>query len=350
MAKINFPDSPSDGDIFGNFIYNDTSGTWDLDVQPRFYKASGGNYEGTRNGYRYHIFTTDGTLTVSNNDINCEFILIGGGGGGGGASGQNGGGGGAGGFINTTTVLTPGSYSVVVGDGGAYPGNNANLAGGNGEDSTFAGYTAKGGGGGGAQDVSNAQSGGSGGGAGENNTSRPGADPWGLMSAFASYNGFGPQGNAGGSSSSGNNTSGGGGGAGTPGHDGASSGDWRVNGVDGDVFYGGNGRGGIGIRFDSFGHPIQQIVGSVIGERIAYTDVDSTTRYVYWIAAGGSGGTEAQSAALAGPLGGGGNGAGSSTAGSDGLANSGSGGGGGANGNVGGNGGSGLCVVRYRVL
>lgn len=35
MAKINFPDSPADNEIFDDFIYNDTSGVWDLDTIPR---------------------------------------------------------------------------------------------------------------------------------------------------------------------------------------------------------------------------------------------------------------------------------------------------------------------------
>ena len=70
------------------------------------------------NLYAVHTFTNGGSFIVTEGGL--VDVLIVGGGGGGGASQQGGGGGGGGGFAYRQGIaLTPGSYSVVVGAGGA---------------------------------------------------------------------------------------------------------------------------------------------------------------------------------------------------------------------------------------
>lgn len=75
--------------------------------------ASGGT-EVTNGGYKYHTFTTDGTLTVTKGGkFDCLVIA----GGGGGGSNSNAGGG-AGGVVAACKVFNSGSLSVDVGSGG----------------------------------------------------------------------------------------------------------------------------------------------------------------------------------------------------------------------------------------
>lgn len=147
--------------------------------------ATGGNTILTPgDGWKYHLFTSTGpgTFTVTNAGPGfVEVILVGGAGGGGGgansvyASGTGGGGGGV--FYNKSIPIStsPGSYTVVVGSGGAggvgqnAPGlpNVSPAPGSPGNPSTGFGYTAYAGTGGGAY-------GGSGGTAGSGgNTSSP---------------------------------------------------------------------------------------------------------------------------------------------------------------------------------
>ena len=68
--------------------------------------------------YRVHEFTTVGsnTLTVLGGG-QVEYLLLAGGGGG--SGGSSGGGGGAGGILQGSAILTPGAYSIAIGDGGA---------------------------------------------------------------------------------------------------------------------------------------------------------------------------------------------------------------------------------------
>ena len=97
------------------------------------FSATGGNQTNSNggepgNGYRYHVFTSPGTLTVNSGSREIEFLVVAGGGGGGYG---NGGGGGAGGLrsndpnipdsnmrITSTVTIDPGSYAITVGDGG----------------------------------------------------------------------------------------------------------------------------------------------------------------------------------------------------------------------------------------
>jgi len=76
--------------------------------------AATGGTEVTNGGYKYHTFTSDGTLTVTQGG-KFDCLLIAGGGGGGSSSAD---GGGAGGVVATCAVFEPGAVSVDVGSGG----------------------------------------------------------------------------------------------------------------------------------------------------------------------------------------------------------------------------------------
>jgi len=245
--------------------------------------------------YRVHTFTTVGTssLTVLSGG-EFEYLVIAGGGGG--AGGSRGAGGGA--AAESPLVLAPGSYTVVVGDGGA--GNatysnvsTADLRGTTGGNSQFATITANGGGGGGAADnTASGRNGGSGGGA------------WFVGSGGTGITGQGFQGGTAGTS--GVFGGGGGGGAGGAGGNGSST---------------APGNGGAGVT--------SSITGTAV------------TR------AGGGAGANYNTATSGTASGGGGLGRNNSPAGqsvTNGAANTGGGGGAG-----GGKGGSGVVIVRYRI-
>ncbi|MBQ9726770.1 MAG: hypothetical protein IJV65_04615, partial [Kiritimatiellae bacterium] len=116
-----------------------------------------------------YAFSTPGTYTFTVSSLGRARLLMVGGGGAGGSS--RGGGGGAGGFIELpAATLEPGTYTVVVGAGGAI--SSAAGYGGDGEDSVLSRggsvlYTAHGGGGGayGSSELLSGRAGGSGGGA-----------------------------------------------------------------------------------------------------------------------------------------------------------------------------------------
>lgn len=247
--------------------------------------AASGGIITTVGDYRIHTFTSSGTFDVSYASQASAQLLLVAGGGGGGQGGLGGGGGGGGGVLSSFVSLSAGSYSVIVGSGGAPDTNGSN--------SSALGLTAIGGGAGGAS--ANGNNGGCGGGG----------------SGTSGYGGSGTpgQGKAGGNTYLGsNNAGGGGGGAFTPGTNGTLSG----------IYYGGNGGNGAG----------NNITGS-------------------WVTYGGGGGggyyTGASGTVGSGGLGGGGNGG---VAGTDGLG--GGGGGmnyGGASAKRGGNG---IVIIRYK--
>jgi len=110
------------------------------------------------NNWKYHIFQSDGTLSVTEKIYNAQILVVGGGGGGGsgsmGSPFTGGGGGGGGGVIMETIDIEIGDYPVTC--GGAGP------AGFDGGDSVFDMYTAIGGGAGAGD--STGHDGGSGGG------------------------------------------------------------------------------------------------------------------------------------------------------------------------------------------
>jgi len=100
-------------------------------VVPPF-SATGGNQntaggDAPGNGYKYHVFTSSGSLVCTGSPKNIEFLVVAGGGGGGYG---NGGGGGAGGLrtndpnvpsdmkITSTVTLAAGTYPITVGSGG----------------------------------------------------------------------------------------------------------------------------------------------------------------------------------------------------------------------------------------
>jgi hypothetical protein len=115
--------------------------------------ATGGNYiydgTGAFTGYRFHVFTSPGTFTVTSNDAGKTFdaVIVGGGGGTGlGTSTVNGTGGGGGGAVTEVTGLTLATstgYVATVGAGGTLPAPAPLNAG---QTSSWNGYTAAGGG------------------------------------------------------------------------------------------------------------------------------------------------------------------------------------------------------------
>jgi hypothetical protein len=99
--------------------------------------------------------TTLTTTFVANQALNLEFLAVGGGGSGGFANALTSGAGGGGQMKTGALGLSDGSYTVVVGAGGAAPGFSGNN-GNNGVSSRFAAIEAMGGGGGGAANGNNA--------------------------------------------------------------------------------------------------------------------------------------------------------------------------------------------------
>lgn len=276
------------------------------------FSATGGNVDGLSpgNGYIYHTFTSLGTFTVNSGTKNIELLVVGGGGGNTGS----GAGAGAGGLVYASSFpVSPGSYTVTIGAGGAVAAEPAC----DGSQSSFGPTVIAGGGGGG-------YTGPSGYGAG-----RPGGSGSG---------GLGP-GNPGGSSVSPPST-GGGTFYGNPGAAGRS----RASGG------GGGGAGAAGSPSGPGGNGVQypQFTGPLIG-------VPSLAPLSGYFAGGGGGGESESSTIYPGGLGGGGSSA--AYGATPGLAvsgsvNSGGGGGGsatqsGVGTKSGASGGSGIVIIRY---
>lgn len=268
--------------------------------------------------YRAHVFTQNGTLTVSSAGP-AEILVVGGGGGGGAYSG---GGGGAGGVVFTSLTLSAQAYPVVAGSGGR-GGADPLSQGGDGANSAFGSVAALGGGRGGVGG-SPGFPGASGGGGGYGGASSGGCAVA-IMPAQGHDGGSGITGSGDGGSGVGYHAGGGGG----------------AGGAGGNATHGNCGDGGTGIVTPfpelSCGH-------SVNGA---------------FFFAGGGGGGDDQYRCLEdgnnglGGNGGGGNG-GDNTHGTPGMPNTGGGGGGGSDrlqgsgrGGRGGNGGSGIVIVRY---
>ena len=243
--------------------------------------------------YKYHTFTSSGTLTVTTAGF-ADIVVVGGGGAGGSRpNGYTGGGGAGGALVITDAYLPVGTLTVTVGAGGT----------GNGADRGLAGYTSRlgqfyavgGGGGGGESSRASGGSGGSGGG-GQGSTAELGVGGFGVV-------GLGNNGGA----STGTTSGGSGGGAGAAGGTGGAA-------------------GGAGITT------------SIAGTTPSGAYVAGTYAF-----SGGGGGSPSG----AGGLGGGGAAGNPPVAG---TANTGGGGGGvpfaGA---LGGNGGSGIVIVRVRL-
>ena len=198
--------------------------------------------------YKVHTFLSDGTFTVTAGG-NIDALLVGGGGGGG----HYGGGGGGGCVIHVQSkTLTAGSYSIVVGDGGAYTArteaSDAITSANDGESTTFNGYTATGGGAGGAYNSQSARAGANAGGSGAYITSTvDGVAPSSVDAYDTVYAGY-----TGGHFNYGSPNYPGGGGAGagedgaipTGGSDAAAGGDGVQINIDGNNSYWGGGGGG----------------------------------------------------------------------------------------------------------
>jgi hypothetical protein len=271
---------------------------------------SGGNSTYDSGGYRYRVFTADGTLVKADaTAIDVDYLIVAGGGGGGGYF--SGGGGGAGGVLaDTDELTTAGNYAIVVGDGGTggvATQNSDQSIGTDGEASSFNGHSATGGGGGGGRISTNVdqpgRAGGSGGGGGG-------------RSSAAGGNGTAGQGNNGGAARSGTTAGTGAGG-------------------------GGGGKGAVGSAGNSSN------VGGNGGAGYQWLDGN------YYAGGGGGGAISGSTGGTGGTGGGGDGGAGSGNPGENGTANTGGGGGGGGNtsttGSAGGDGGSGIVVVRYAI-
>lgn len=314
------PANPQAGDVIfvqddNTFQYYDGS-EW-FSAGGGIFNVSGGT-EFTNAGFKYHIFETNDTLTVTGTS-DVDLLMVGGGGSGACGS-ESGGGGGAGGVLVGTYTLTEGSYPIEIGLGGASV--SSNVFGNDGGDTTFDGLTAFGGGGGGWQggsSATNGRDGGSGGG-GSGIDSEPATS--GGASTQTNQGGLVGYGNIGGGTPTGSGDMGsGGGGATQPGQGG-------YNGS-GSTGYGGDGGDGLN-------------VGALWGDTfiLSYGQAGSF--------AGGGGGGSNYTGAGSGGLGGGGNG-GLSAAGSNGLDGSGGGGGGAQGSRAAGKGGDGILIIRYPI-
>ena len=289
---LDFPSTPTDGQIYGKYYWNNTAGVWQLLSDTTTFGLASNTPTGSYTDgadYEYVSFTASGTLTVTRGGF-FDILLVGGGGGGGDALG---GGGGAGGHIYAENLYLPaGSLDVVVGAGAPPMPNGTVVPQSMGGSSRLGSIFAVGGGTGGTGDSISGSAGASGGG---HNTT-----------AFFSLNIVG-QGNHGGK----------GRGAAAP--------------------YGGGGGGGASAVGGNASGTISGSGGSGTASSITGASI---TR-----AGGGGGGTRGGTPGTGG-VGGGGAGAGSGATATSGTANTG-GGGGGSDG-TGGSGGSGIVIVRWR--
>jgi hypothetical protein len=237
----------------GNFAQYSTATLYGVKSTAAIVKATGGTIYSDAD-YVYHLFTSSGTFTPTQN-LTADYLVVAGGGAGG--NGGEGGGGGAGGMRCTVTgtggngslesplsLTASTAYTVTVGAGGApVSGNN----GGNGSNSVFATITSTGGGGGGKEQATSTdgdgQAGGSGGGGGNRWIYNP------TVGGAASPSGQGFAG--GGSAVDSDNAGAGGGGASQVGTDagnaiGGKGGDGRTTLISGSsATYAGGGGGGV---------------------------------------------------------------------------------------------------------
>ena len=239
------------GTATGTMIYNESSvqvelwdGTAWVGGLTSPFSATGGTKDTTsRSGYAVHTFTGSGTLVAAGGPpagVTGEYLVIGGGGAGG--DGSSSGGGGGGGLLrfSDSFTLTPGTYTIGVGAGGAIAANPGYTApsygvGNPGSPSYIVNpgitsITSPGGGGGGGGGTPGASTrnglpGGSGGGGGSTYPT-PGpsvggsgtGDPGGTTDSNSPANGWGNDGGAGNHFSNGQGGGGGGGAGGNGGN------------------------------------------------------------------------------------------------------------------------------------
>ena len=282
------------------------------------YPATGGIFntysDVNGNKYKVHIFLEGGNFIVNVDNLVIDFLIVGGGGGG---ASKRGGGGGAGGVVIGTQTINTGNFTIIIGNGGAGLVSGDSGFGGDGNNSTFKGFIAKGGGGGGGGGgsttyypngiYSNGIAGGSGGGCRGNRASAiPGAS---VQDDYVSITNVSGYGNSGGTKS-----------------------------------YSGTGGGGAG----SVGYSGNTNKGGNAG--IGMSNSFKTGNNLYYGGGGGGGGVA--DGGGSGGSGGGGNGGGSTNLSTPGSPNTGGGGGaGGSNNNsvnyAGKQGGSGIVLIRY---
>jgi hypothetical protein len=310
--------------------------------------ASGGNINGTApgNGYKYHVFTSNGNFVVTEGG-NMEMLLVGGGG----PSGSTNtpsvvgtcAGGGAGGVVYASSyTIQSGTHPIVIGDPAPQPLTPTPNRG---EDSTFidAGgpttITALGGGVGHAYNRNSGSGypGGSGGGGGYpgapgGTAQQPSQNPG--ISGLLQYGNPGGQGYA---PEGGDYMTGGGGGSNAVGQ----PGDGPANPSPGT-----NGAGGAGNAFPGFPGALPGFAPLPSAWKTAVAPQG------YFAGGGGGGVNDSPSVTLPGGVGGGGDGAAGKAAG---VTNTGGGGGGannppsGSPGETGVKGGSGIVIIRYAV-
>ena len=213
VAKLSVGTSAPSTPAVGDQWFDTTSGVTAMKVwsgtlwnqMSNKFSATGGTESTYSSGgifYNVHTFTSSGTFTAEASGA-VDVLVVAGGGAGGGGYGGGAGGGGAGGYqVSPALSVSSGSYTVIVGGGGAPV--DGNVAGTSGSNSVFSTITSIGGGGGVSQ--ATATAGGSGGGGGE-------------TAAFLTGGaGTAGQGNNGGTGNdSGGNSGAGGGGAGSVG-------------------------------------------------------------------------------------------------------------------------------------
>lgn len=327
IGSYNFTATASDG------INTPRSRSFSISVTPA--SLTGGTLS-SDSTYYYRAFTSSTNLVVSNGSLSVDYLMVGGGG----AGEDNGGGGGAGGlFYATSQTITPATYTIQVGAGGASGGAN-------GQDTTFNGKTALGGAGS-VNGSTAGKSGGSGSGTGRDSNKSGGS----ATQPGSATGGYGN--NGGGGQASTYAGGGGGGGAGGAGGIGSPTGPAGSNGNPGDYYAG---SGGVGLT------------NSLINAMGAATSTGQLSGGNYYYAGGGGGGafqmvpSNLSTYGLGGLGGGGIGGNGYDNRGGysgttyyraigSGLANTGGGGGGGFVGGYGGSalgtGGSGIVIVRY---
>ena len=167
------------GTAVGTIIFNSTTlqlevyspAGWMEAAKVPFAATGGTESTSSRDGYKVHTFTGDGSITATQGTVVAEYLVIAGGAG---SPYFGSGGAGAGGYRTGTVTLSTGTYPIQVGGGGVagVPGSGNERYGGEGVPSFitgpvgFSSITSTGGGTSGSDWIVNGSPGGSGGGAG----------------------------------------------------------------------------------------------------------------------------------------------------------------------------------------
>jgi hypothetical protein len=138
-VPLDFPNSPVDGQIYENYIWNATDSVWqglaNQVVNPIISNSPTGTYTSGGVSYNFLTFTGNGTVTVTRGG-RADVLVVGGGGGAVSTPFAVSAGGGGGGVLYNNLFLEPGNYDVIVGAGGI--GNSVeNVRAGNGGFSAF---------------------------------------------------------------------------------------------------------------------------------------------------------------------------------------------------------------------